>query len=189
MSYGEIRNKFIKKICGVFMKLKLLIIITFLFNSTLTHCQENSNHWDKFNYLIGNWQGEGSGDPGKGEGYFSFKLDLDNKILIRNSHSEYPAVKDKPLIIHDDLMIVYLNYSGKPERAIYFDNEGHVINYSITFSDSNDIVFTSDIVPKFPIFKLTYSKIENDLLNTKFEISQDGKNYITYVEGKSKRQK
>lgn len=168
------------------MRLNSIALILIFSITTIIYGQENSN-WKKLNILIGNWKGEGSGKPGEGEGYFSFNYDLNNKIIIRKSHSEYPATKDKPLIVHDDLMIVYLNYSGNPEKAIYFDNEGHVINYSITFPNDNDIVFTSDKIPNGPIFRLTYSKLENDLLNVKFEMSQDGENYITYVEGKSKR--
>lgn len=40
-----------------------------------------------------------------------------------------------------------------------------------------------------PVFRLIYSKIESDLMNVKFEMSQDGKNFMTYIEGKSKRVK
>ncbi|HVO74366.1 MAG TPA: hypothetical protein VMT35_10115 [Ignavibacteriaceae bacterium] len=163
-----------------------IIALMILFTAINIYAQKNSD-WGKLHFLIGTWKGEGSGKPGEGEGYFSFKFDLENKIMIRNSHSEYPAAKDKPLIVHNDLMIIYLNYSGNPEKAIYFDNEGHVINYSITFP-KDDIIFTSDKVPNSPVFRLTYSKIQTDLMNVKFEMSQDGENYTTYVEGKSKRQ-
>lgn len=170
------------------MKSNLIAVILTFIAAAFSIAQENNNNWGKLSYLIGDWKGEGSGKPGEGGGYFTFKLDLDGKILIRNSHSEYPAAQDKPLIVHNDLLIVYLNYSGNPDKAIYFDNEGHIINYSITFSPGGDIVFTSENSPNIPVFRLTYSKIENNLLNVKFEISQDGVNYVTYVEGKSRRQ-
>ncbi len=170
------------------MRLDLILLILIFSTTTIIYGQENNN-WGKLNFLIGNWKGEGSGKPGEGEGYSSFKYDLNNKIIIRNSHSEYPATKDKSLIVHDDLMIIYFNYSGNPDKAIYFDNEGHVINYSISIPNEIDIIFTSDKIPNVPLFRLTYSKIENDLVNVKFEISQDGENYIPYLEGKSKRQK
>jgi len=161
-----------------------VIIIIIIIN---VYGQENNKIWEKTNFLMGNWKGEGSGKPGEGKGYFSFKFDLNNKILVRKSHSEYPAAKDKPLIIHDDLLFIYPDSTGTPGRGIYFDNEGHVIYYSITFPNEKDIVFTSDKTPRSPIFRLTYSKIENDLINVKFELSGDGENYTTYVEGKSKR--
>lgn len=169
------------------MKLNLILAAVLVIASTAVFGQEKSSNWEKFNYLIGNWKGEGSGKPGEGQGYFSFETDLNNNILVRKSHSEYPASKDKPLIVHDDLMIVYLNNSGIPGKAIYFDNEGHVINYSVTFPNSKDIVFTSEKTPNAPVFRLTYSVIDTNTVNTTFSMSQDGENFRTYVEGKSKR--
>ena len=135
---------------------------------------------------MGEWVG--SGQPGQGGGTFSFKPDLDQKILVRKSHSEYPASANKPEIIHDDLMVVYLDYSGNPNKAIYFDNEGHTINYSITYSDKS-IVLTSDKVPNVPVFRLTYSLLDDASVNTKFEMSQDGEKFFTYIEGKSRKLK
>ena len=137
---------------------------------------------------MGNWEGEGSGQPGQGGGTFSFKPDLDQKILIRKSHSEYPATANKPQIIHDDLMVVYLDNSGNPWKAIYFDNEGHTINYSITYAEKS-IALTSDKTPNTPVFRLTYSLLDDATVNTKFEMSRDGEKFMTYIEGKSKRMK
>ena len=83
--------------------------------------------WGKLNWLIGNWAGEGSGQPGSGGGTFSFKPDLDRHVLVRKSHSEYPATGNKPEVIHNDLMIIYPESDGNLLKAIYFDNEGHTI--------------------------------------------------------------
>lgn len=169
------------------MKFNLILAAVLVIMTTAVFGQEKSSSLEKFNFLIGNWKGEGSGKPGEGQGYFSFKPDLDNNILIRKSHSEYPAQKDKPLIVHDDLLIVYLNNSGNPDKAIYFDNEGHVINYSVTFPNERDIVFTSDKITNVPVFRLTYSAVDSNTVNIVFDMSQDGENFRTYVEGKSKR--
>ena len=144
--------------------------------------------WDQWSWLTGEWIGEGSGKPGDGGGTFSFKTDLDQNILVRKSHSEYPATANKPQVIHDDLMVVYPDFSGTPAKAIYFDNEGHTINYSITYSDKS-IILTSDKIPNVPTFRLTYSLLDNETVNTKFEMSQDGAKFFTYIEGKSKKRK
>ena len=118
--------------------------------------------------------------------YLVFLMISIKKIIERKSHSEYPATKDKPLIIHDDLMIIYLDYSGNPSKAIYFDNENHVINYSITYAD-NSIILTSDKIPHVPVFRLTYTLLDNETIDTKFEMSNDGEKFMTYIEGKSKK--
>ena len=147
--------------------------------------QQNTT-WAKWQWLIGEWQGEGAGKPGAGSGTFSFKPDLNEKILVRKSHSEYPAAPGKPDVVHDDLMIIYPDYSGTPSKAIYFDNEGHTINYTITYI-VDGIILTSDKIPNVPAFRLTYSLLHDETVNTKFEMSQDGTTFTTYVEGKSKK--
>jgi hypothetical protein len=167
------------------MRAKLIVIMAFIGFISTSFAQQSSS-WDKWNWLMGNWAGEGSGQPGQGGGTFSFKPDLDQKILIRKSHSEYPASANKPQIIHDDLMIVYLDYTGNASKAIYFDNEGHTINYSITYAEKS-IALISDKMPNVPVFRLTYSLLDDATVNTKFEMSQDGEKFMTYIEGKSKK--
>ncbi len=169
------------------MKVKLILTIALLGFLTTSFGQQNST-WEKWNWLIGEWVGEGSGEPGQGGGKFSFKLDLDQNILVRKSHSEYPAKDGKPKVIHDDLMIVYLDYTGVPSKAIYFDNENHTINYTITY-DEKSIVLTSEKIQNVPIFRLTYTLLDNKMVNTKFEMSQDGEKFMTYIEGKSNKKK
>ena len=163
------------------------ILLTLVFWGSVTFCYgQSDSKWDKWNWLLGEWSGEGSGQPGDGAGSFTFKTELDQKILVRKSHSEYPATAGKPKVIHDDLMIIYPDFSGRPVTAIYFDNEGHTINYSITCSDKS-IVLTSITIPNMPVFRLTYMKLDDESVNTEFEISQDGVKFMTYVKGKSRK--
>jgi len=167
------------------MKKKIFFTAIFLGLFVSCFAQQNST-WNKWNWLIGDWKGEGSGQPGEGNGVFSFRTDLNQKILTRKSHSEYPAKGNKPGVIHEDLMVIYPDYSGSPVKAIYFDNEGHTINYSITYSDKS-IILTSDRIPNIPFFRLTYIQLNDESVDTKFEISQDGMKFNTYIEGKSKK--
>jgi len=136
---------------------------------------------------LGEWQGEGSGQPGQGGGSFTFTFELDKNIIVRRSSTEFPATNNRPKFVHDDLLIVYLDYTGTPSKAIYFDNEGHTINYTITYAEKT-IILTGEKIPNAPIFRLTYTLLDNNTVNTKFEMSQDGENFRTYIEGKSKKQ-
>jgi hypothetical protein len=147
---------------------------------------QQNNAWERWNWLIGEWQGEGSGQPGQGGGTFSFSFSLDSKIIISKSHSEYPASEIKPEIIHDDLMIIYLDENTHPFKAVYFDNEGHTIFYNATFTEKS-VILTSDKITDNPAFRLTYTLMDIDTVYTQFEISQDGKDFIQYIEGKSYR--
>lgn len=167
------------------MHSKIALTIAFL-GLFLTVFSQPNPTWEKWNWLMGEWAGEGSGQPGQGSGTFSFQTDLDQKILVRKSHSEYPAAGNKPEIIHNDLMIIYSNNSGDPAKAIYFDNEGHTINYTISYCDKS-IVFTSERIQNFPVFRLIYVQLNNESVNTKFEFSEDGAKFNPYVEGKSRK--
>ncbi|MCK3685814.1 hypothetical protein [Maribellus sp. YY47] len=167
------------------MKTKLAFTLLLFITTVFCFGQQNTE-WDKWSWLIGEWTGEGGGHPGQGSGTFSFSFDLNKKIIVRKSHSEYPATENKPAVIHDDLMIIYLDFNENPTKAIYFDNEGHVIDYSISYADKA-VKLTSKKMQGAPVFRLTYTLLEDERINTKFEMSQDGENFMTYVEGKSKR--
>jgi len=181
------------------MKTKLILAIA-LFSLVSNSFAQQNTAWANWSWLIGEWKGEGSGQPGQGGGTFSFQTDLDGKILVRKSHSEYPAILvrkslseypasvNRPVSIHDDLMTVYLDFTGNASKAIYFDNEGHTINYSITYAPKT-IVLLSDKIPNVPIFRLTYTLLDDQTVNTKFEMSQDGEKFMTYIEGKSTKVK
>ena len=170
-----------------FMTSKLLILFIILFLNPSSFAQQRTNSWDKFAYLLGSWKGEGSGTPGQEEGTFSFKMDLDKNILVRKSRSEYPATENKSAAIHNDLMIIYRDATGTPGKAIYFDNEKHIINYAITFPSIKEITFTSDKIPNIPTFRLTYRIIDDVTVDTIFEISKDGEHFFAYIQGKSKK--
>ena len=166
------------------MKARFLFLTLFLAITAVSSGQQKSG-WDHWKWLMGEWQGEGEGQPGQGGGTFTFVFDLDENIIIRKSHSEYPQPDNKPVIIHDDLMIVYPDLNTKSDKAIYFDNEAHSISYQVTYSDRS-IVMTSDKTSGVPVFRLTYTLVTPGTINTKFEISPDGNEFMTYLEGKSR---
>lgn len=146
--------------------------------------------WEGWKFLLGQWVGEGSGQPGQGSGGFTFVLDLEGKILIRKNHADYPATKDRPAFSHNDLMVVYHEAAGSRTRAIYFDNEGHVIHYAAKFSeDGSTWTFLSDPSPSAPRYRLTYTKEKTGMLGIKFEIAPPGKPdaFSTYIEARAQR--
>jgi hypothetical protein len=149
---------------------------------------QQDSAWGNWKWLCGDWVGEGSGTPGQGTGWFSLHPDLGGKVLVRKGHAEYPKAQDRAEIVHDDLMIIYADPGGQLNKAIYFDNEGHVINYSIANSGES-IVLVSLREKDVPLFRLTYSALDKDHVNITFEMSQDGEKFVTYTEGPCRRVK
>jgi hypothetical protein len=154
-----------------------------LFSGALAFSQNDKPNWDAWKMVIGDWTGTGSGNPGDGSGGFSFKPDLQGSVLVRKSHSEYPASQGRLATVHDDLMVVYAEQEHT--RAVYFDNEGHVIHYTPSFSpDGRTLSLVSDPTANTPTFRLTYVSTEPDVLKINFEIAPPGTNtFKSYVAG------
>ena len=173
------------------MRLLLLVTLAALLPlGILSRAQETTNGWAAFKYFLGDWVGEGGGQPGQGAGEFSFHPDLQNRILVRKNHAAYPHTKDRPGFTHEDLTVVYKESDNAPPRALYFDSEGHIIHYSvIAASDQKTIEFVSDVLPSSPRYRLTYLLTGSDTLTLKFEIAPPGKpdSFATYIEAKAKR--
>ncbi len=141
-------------------------------DSTSTNNFMSVTSFNQIKYLLGEWVGEGGGDPGQGVGGFSFNMDLQGKIMTRKNYAEYPSTKDKPAYRHDDFMVLYQENTSSPMKAIYWDNEGHVINYAIEISsDQKSIIFTSDKSANTPQFRLTYVKSDDKNIGIVFEIA------------------
>jgi len=172
---------------------RVLLLITVAGLSLRTSAgstEGRKSDWAPLEYLLGDWVGEGGGQPGQGTGEFSFHPDLQNRVLVRKNYAAYPPTKDRPGFRHDDLMVVYREPDSALPRALYFDSEGHVIHYSVTASsDQKTIEFVSDALPSSPRYRLTYVKTGSDTLTLRFEIAPPGKpdSFSTYIEAKAKR--
>ncbi|BDU74259.1 hypothetical protein [Mesoterricola silvestris] len=138
-------------------------------------------------FLAGDWVGEGSGDPGKGSGAFSFRFELDGKALVRRSSASYPAQGGRPALRHEDLMTIFAE--GGKLKALYLDNEGHVIRYDATpLPQGEGVAFRSEPGPG-PGFRLTYRVRTGGTVAVEFAIAPPGKPeaFAPYVEGTSRR--
>jgi hypothetical protein len=146
--------------------------------------------WDRWAFVLGEWVGEGGGSPGQGTGRFSFSYDLERRILVRKNHNEYPASAGRPASVHDDLLIVYPE--GGTTRAVYFDNEDHVIHYTVEPSkDPKSLALVSDKVAGATRFRLVYVATAGGGLVIRFEIAPPDKPdaFATYLEGTARRVK
>jgi hypothetical protein len=133
-------------------------------------------------FLMGEWVGEGGGKPGDSTGWFSFALDLDKKIAVRKNHAD---LKNG---VHDDLMVAYADPGRKGLRAIYWDNEGHVINYVVE-SVADGVRFLSDPAAPGPRYRLTYKKTGQKTISIQFDIAPPGKPdaFAPYISASARR--
>jgi hypothetical protein len=119
--------------------------------------------WKDLQFLSGEWVAEGA------PGACSFTFDLQRKIIVRKNLSEAPTR-------HEDLMVIYVE---KDLKAIYFDNEGHVIHYTVE-AGPDMVRFVSDQ------YRLTYRKT-GEKLALDFEIAPPGKPFANYLHATLRR--
>lgn len=161
--------------------ISVIVFLTTVLNPLIV-AYPQQNNFARFKFLIGEWVGSGGGlNSGQGEGEVVFKFDLDSNIIIRENYAHYSAQNNNPEYTHKDIMIIY--YQAATPRAIYFDNEKHVINYNIEFADRK-IIFTSDGLKGASQFRLTYEGLGNNKMKLYFDIAPPNtpgkfKSYLT----------
>jgi hypothetical protein len=173
-------------------KVLSFLIALFVLPSCLSAQQtRRADNWGPWVFLMGQWEGDVGGQPGPGTGEFAFYFELDGKVMVRKSRMDFPATKDRPAFSHEDLMVIYLQPGeSASRRAIYFDNEDHVIEYTAEFSaERGTFTFLSEAAPSTSRQRLTYTREGADRLSIKFEIAPPGKPeaFSTHVEGSAHR--
>ena len=138
-------------------------------------------------FLVGEWKGEGEGQPGQASGAASFRFELGGKALVRHSHADYPAANGRPALHHEDLLTLFAE--GETLKALYLDNEDHVIRYLVTAAPEG-VAFTSEPAPG-PRFRLTYLRKSEALVTVRFEIAPPAapEAFKTYLEAVTRKVK
>jgi hypothetical protein len=143
---------------------------------------------EMFDDLLGAWEGEGGGEPGKGTGGFVFGVSLDGNLVTRRSHAEYPAAKDRPAVNHEDFLVAYAEHGQI--RADYVDNEAHVIHYTVSFvAESGTVTFVSPATEGQPRYRLVYRPLSKDRVEVTFDMAPPDKPtaFAVYLKGVSRR--
>lgn len=141
--------------------------------------------------LIGDWAGDGGGQPGSATGRTSYRFEVGERAIIRRNRADVAASAGRPASVHEDLLVIYAGSKPGEARALYVDNEDHVIQYTAAWSaDGKALTFVSDMVASAPRFRMTYKILSADEHVLDFDIAPPGSpdGFKPYVSGKLKRQ-
>ena len=132
-------------------------------------------------FLEGTWQATAQG-AATASGRYTFQTELGDHILARHSTSDPnckgPATFD---CAHGDLLYVFQEAPGQPLKAIFFDNEGHVIHYSVATPTPSTAIFLSEPGPG-PQFRLVY-ELKGASMSGKFQMLAPGQTgWRSYLE-------
>jgi hypothetical protein len=141
--------------------------------------------WEGLRFLEGGWDAHTAGGTAtaQGSGTYSFKPELKHHVLVRRSDAagacKGPADFDCE---HSDLLYVYEEPESPTLKAIYFDNEGHVIHYDVTTPEASTAVFVSARSDSGPQYQLIY-QLRSGVMSGKFQLRMPGQSHWkTYLE-------
>jgi hypothetical protein len=165
--------------------MKLIVIALFLALPLMQAGQPapSTDPFKTLSFLEQNWEANTNGSGGvKSVGTYTFRRELGGHILARRTTSDVackgPADFDCG---HGDMLYVYAEAPGQTLKAIYFDNEGHVIHYNVSTPTASKVEFLSE-ASQGPQFRLTYELI-GPLMTGKFQTRMPGQTeWKSYLE-------
>lgn len=167
-------------------------LLPLLFTASL--CAQTSSsgadNWSALSFLEGTWDAKATGNGGAAAmGSYTFRLELRDHVLARHgdlSQCKGPSTFDCE---HGDLLYIYRDAPTQPLKAIYFDNEGHVIHYDVSTPSPTSAVFLSDNSQPGPQFRLAY-ELKGGVMYGKFQIRMPGQQeWRSYLEWNGDRHK
>jgi hypothetical protein len=161
-----------------------LVVCAFVLQAAVI-CSAQPDPFSGLRFLVGEWQAVDT--PAGESGAFTFKLAVQDHVLIRTNEADYATAKERPASRHDDLLVIYVENGSL--RGDYFDSEGHVIRYAVQPRGQNAVAFVSDANPREPRYRLTYSAESDGVLSGSFEIASPGSpdDFKPYLSWKARR--
>jgi hypothetical protein len=162
---------------------------------------KTANPLAALDFLLGTWTAKSNTSAGSSDaaalGTYTFRRDLSGHALARTSSTD--ACKGpKPFDCdHHDQLTIFPDPNGQAVHgaslfALYLDNEGHVIYYTITTPDPHTVLFDSQGPKGAPKFRLMYH-LEGvgpqALMGGKFQMAPPGSDeYHSYLEWSGTKQ-
>ncbi len=140
--------------------------------------------WKPLQFLVGTWEAKTAGGSAGAvsSGTYAFQMELKNHVMVRRTFGGQCKGPADFNCEHNDVLYTYIKAPGERWKAIFFDNEGHVIYYNVSVPRPNNVVFSSDAVQPGPAYRLSY-ELKDKELSGKFEMRLPGQSVFTsYLE-------
>lgn len=145
------------------------------------------NRFERFDFLIGNWQGVETGVAGDGIGFRTYNYDLNKNYIVEKNQSSFPKTEKKPMgEVHRDFGV--MSYNSNDSSIVFreFHVEGFTNIYLLDkeLSTETKFVFITREIENNPgnwIAKSTITKISDTEFIETFEIAMDGKIFKPFL--------
>jgi hypothetical protein len=143
---------------------------------------QDPNPWKELNFLKGTWEAKtAAGATAKITGTYTFQMELKGHVLARHATVSDCTGPETFDCQHGDLFYVYQDSTENGLKAIYFDNEGHVIKYAVSTTEPSTVTFMSEPQPG-PRFRLVYH-LDGAVMYGRFQIQMPAQDtWTSYLE-------
>jgi len=150
--------------------------------------------WAPVRFMLGNWQGEAQGDPGRGKVERSYSFVLADRFIEERNVSRYEPRDGKEAEVHEHRSFVSYDKSRNTLMLRQFHEEGFVNLYAMNpaLSTPTKLVFESVSFENFSNewqARESYEVISNDEFVEIFELKPPGKEFEVYSRNHFRRKK
>jgi hypothetical protein len=142
--------------------------------------------WKPVRFLVGAWEGDPHGQPGRGTSQREYKFVLNAKYLEVRNKSVYPAQAQNPKgEVHEDWGMISYDRSRKTFVLRQFHVEGFVNQYAAEPVRDGVLSFQSEAIENIRAgyrARETYTIIGPDEFVERFELAEPGKDFEVYTE-------
>ena len=177
------------------MKKTVLLLLLILPSVLFAQMTKRDSLWLTLKPFVGEWKGEGGGEPGKGKYERSYQFILNKRFIeIKNKSTYEPTTQHPNGEVHEDIGYFSYDNSRKTFMLRQFHVESFVIQYRIDSisTDKKTIVFISESIENIPPgyrAKETYRLVSDNEIEETFEIAEPNKDFAAYSRVKLVRQK
>jgi hypothetical protein len=174
------------------------ILVTLMLFATLTASaavEDATDRWGRVRFLLGSWQGEASGESGKGTVERSYTLVLGGQFIEEHNTSRYSrSSPGREPEVHRHRGFISYDKGRKTFMLRHFHEEGFVNLFALNSEKSLPAYLIFDSV-SFENFsndwkaRESYEVISADEFIETFELAEPGKEFIVYSRNHFKRKK
>ena len=142
--------------------------------------------WEPVRFLLGEWRGTATGDPGEGAVTRSYELVLENRFIHERNRSSYaPREAGEDGEVHEHWSFISYDRAEKVIRMRQFHQESFVISYALNreASTPTKVVFESERFENFDNAwraRETYEVVSDREFVETFELKPPDKAYEVY---------
>lgn len=165
-------------------------LVVLIFSCLLASAQETPvkkpDPWEPVRFLIGKWEGESEGEPGKGKSVREYAFVLNNRFIeVRNQSAYPPQAKNPGGEVHEDRGIISYDRAAKQLVFRQFHGEGFVNHYVLDSisADGRTVVFVTASIENIPAGfrgRETYTMLNGNEFTELFELAEPGQEFAKY---------